>query len=591
MFRKTLLASAVLAALAVPALANYQQGYIAYTEGRYTSAYLEFKVSADNGNAPAQYMLGRLFNEGRGVDRDLVQAYAWYDVSARNGYAQAATARSVLAPQLTSYQLQTAVNLSERWSDGSVATLPSNSDNGTVPTPANYAPYSLYNLQLALNKLGYSVGTADGKIGPNTRGGIRAYQIDSGLPVSSEPSVALYDHVQATLSARAGNNQPAPTTSGPSASLIAEVQSELQLRGYPVPTVNGNLDSSTIAAIKRYQADASLAVDGKVSDTLLAQLRSGHSDPAADYRAQVTAVQTALNARGYDAGPTDGALGPKTRAAIRGYQSAEGLPVTGQIDQTLLTGLQIAGTGTTPTPTTGGTTATLIAAIEGELVRHNYAAGKIDGVMDTQSRNAISLFQRDVGLEVTGQPSQALLTDLRKSTHENNSEIISQLVWQIEGQLQDKGYRVGPIDGTLDADTRTGIEAFQQDAGLKINGQASNKLLASLENATANNGGDNGGNNVNLLSPSQTWEVEARLKARGYNVGTMDSKADAKTYAAVRAYQQDESLAVDGRLDEQLLRRLQQADAGQAPTRDLSNTEKGLLIIQGLLDHYAPKVQ
>lgn len=592
MFRKTLLASAMLAALASPALANYQQGYIAYQEGRYTSAYLEFKSSAEGGNAPAQYMLGRLFEEGRGVDRDIVQAYAWYDVSARNGYPQAASARTAIAPQLSSYQLQTALNLADRWASAAVATpTPSNPDSGVSPTTASYAPYSLYNLQVALNKLGYSAGAADGLIGPKTRGAIRAYQIDSGLPVSSEPSLALYDHVQQTIAERAGNAQPSPSPSGPSASLIAEVQSELRLRGYAIPSITGQLDSATITAIKRYQADASLSVDGQVTDTLLAQLRSGHSDPAADYRAQVKSVQTALNAHGFDAGPADGALGPRTRAAIRGYQAAEGLSVTGQIDDSLLASLQIAGSGSSDTASSGGSSATVIASIEGELIKHNYAAGRIDGVMDTQARDAIALYQRDAGLTITGQPSQALLDSLRQTTLQNDSEVLSQLVWQIEGELDDKGYVHGPVDGTLDAETRSGIEAFQKEAGLKVNGKASQRLLASLQETDGDSAGDDGQQNVNLLTAHQTWELEARLKARGYDVGQLDTKADAKTYAAVRAYQKNEGLAVTGRLDEQLLHRLQLADAGKEQTRQLSDTEKGLMIIQGLLDRYAPAVQ
>src|SRR5690606_25117263 len=114
---------------------------------------------------------------------------------------------------------------------------------------------------------------------------------------------------------------------------------------------------------------ASLTADGQVSDALLAQLRSGRSDPAADYRAQVKSVQAALNARGFDAGPADGALGPRTRAAIRAYQIETGLPTSGAIDDALLASLEIASTPTTPA--TGGSGTTVIAAIEGELVRRN----------------------------------------------------------------------------------------------------------------------------------------------------------------------------------------------------------------------------
>ena len=43
-------------------------------------------------------------------------------------------------------------------------------------------------------------------------------------------------------------------------------------------------------------------------------------------------VQEALQAKGYNPGPIDGVHGARTSAAIRDFQKAEGLTVTGQID-------------------------------------------------------------------------------------------------------------------------------------------------------------------------------------------------------------------------------------------------------------------
>ncbi len=52
------------------------------------------------------------------------------------------------------------------------------------------------------------------------------------------------------------------------------------------------------------------------------------------------ALQTALSAAGYDAGTPDGVIGSRTEAAIRDYQAANGLPVTGQPSITLLNGIR-----------------------------------------------------------------------------------------------------------------------------------------------------------------------------------------------------------------------------------------------------------
>ncbi len=54
----------------------------------------------------------------------------------------------------------------------------------------------------------------------------------------------------------------------------------------------------------------------------------------------VPQVQRLLNEAGFDAGPADGKMGRKTRRAIRRYQSANGLKITGDPDATLMRSLQ-----------------------------------------------------------------------------------------------------------------------------------------------------------------------------------------------------------------------------------------------------------
>lgn len=58
----------------------------------------------------------------------------------------------------------------------------------------------------------------------------------------------------------------------------------------------------------------------------------------------VKAAQRALRDRGYDPGPVDGSLGPKTRAAVKDFQAAEGLKGTGRLDADTMSRLN-DGTG------------------------------------------------------------------------------------------------------------------------------------------------------------------------------------------------------------------------------------------------------
>ena len=56
-------------------------------------------------------------------------------------------------------------------------------------------------------------------------------------------------------------------------------------------------------------------------------------------------VQTELARRGYYNGLIDGVIGPRSQTAIREFQVAEGLPVTGQIDDNLITALRATDPG------------------------------------------------------------------------------------------------------------------------------------------------------------------------------------------------------------------------------------------------------
>ena len=63
-----------------------------------------------------------------------------------------------------------------------------------------------------------------------------------------------------------------------------------------------------------------------------AAVPTGHDIAAKD---RIAALQNRLTILGYDPGPSDGIVGPRTRAAIRAFQRAGGLPVDGRFSQRL----------------------------------------------------------------------------------------------------------------------------------------------------------------------------------------------------------------------------------------------------------------
>ena len=76
---------------------------------------------------------------------------------------------------------------------------------------------------------------------------------------------------------------------------------------------------------------------------------------------QVKAVQQALKEKGHDPGEIDGKMGPKTQAALRDFQSQEGINASGRLDAETMSKLGIeakagAGTSSTGAGTSGSST-------------------------------------------------------------------------------------------------------------------------------------------------------------------------------------------------------------------------------------------
>jgi TPR repeat protein len=66
-------------------------GYQSYLKGDYQAAYEEWLPLAELGDAEAQYNLGVMYDEGAGVDQDLVCAASWYRKAAEQGFVDAQT--------------------------------------------------------------------------------------------------------------------------------------------------------------------------------------------------------------------------------------------------------------------------------------------------------------------------------------------------------------------------------------------------------------------------------------------------------------------------------------------------------------------
>ena len=66
--------------------------------------------------------------------------------------------------------------------------------------------------------------------------------------------------------------------------------------------------------------------------------------------ADTRAAQDALRTQGFDPGPSDGRMGPRTSAAISDYQRKNDLPVTGMLDDATMAKLEVRSTRSTDVP-------------------------------------------------------------------------------------------------------------------------------------------------------------------------------------------------------------------------------------------------
>lgn len=141
------------------------------------------------------------------------------------------------------------------------------------------------------------------------------------------------------------------------------------------------------------------------------------------------------------------------------------------------------------------------------------------------------------------------------SVEEMEPEMARAYIVGIQEELTDKGYRPGPIDGVMGSQTRAAIRAYQRDAGLPVDGIASNELLDHMKFVEPKVYA----RTTTAASSTTVLQVQGALATRGYYRGSLDGKTGPQTRAAVEAFQRDAGLTVTGKVDERLLQEIRLA--------------------------------
>jgi TPR repeat protein len=99
--------------------AQYYLGEM-YREGKgvpqsYDKAISLFSDAAEGNKPYPQYRLGTFYEAGTGVAIDLTAAYMWYDLSAILGYSSGAKKRDLLSSKMTPASIEKAKNMAKEW--------------------------------------------------------------------------------------------------------------------------------------------------------------------------------------------------------------------------------------------------------------------------------------------------------------------------------------------------------------------------------------------------------------------------------------------------------------------------------------------
>lgn len=304
-------------------------------------------------------------------------------------------------------------------------------------------------------------------------------------------------------------------TVGMSGSEVTSLQNDLVAAGYLARTVDGDYGSTTKEAVALFQKAKRLPVTGRADDDTRAAIERA---AGAGYRpgggvvyaegnrgSMISDMQVRLQTVGYLKGGIDGVYGEDTTNAVRAFQKAKGIPVSGAIDEMTYSALRNVDSSSASYESSGGE--------EGS----------------SASRGASLYIIGDSGSEVSS----------------------------IQRKLKKMGYLDGSVDGIYGGDTASAVKAFQDDEGLSSTGMVDGDTLARITSEYAAQSGET------VLSPGDSGKKVIRLQNKlllhGYNPGSVDGVYGEGTAEAVRRLQAEENLARTGIADGDVWDRLDSA--------------------------------
>lgn len=338
--RGRMLVLVALLGVASPGWADFVEGLQAYMRGDDATAVQEFRVLAVQGNANAQFYLGVMYNDGRGVPQDYEQALHWYRRAAERGVAEAQLNLGVMynagrgVPQDYGQALHWFRRAAERGLASAQFNLGMMHEEGQG-VPQDYA-LSLY---------WYRQAAAQGHAGAQNNLGVM-HEHGQGVPQDYVNAYFLYNLAAARSPAGRERERAVRNRDRMAARLTPAQLAEAQARArawHPAlsPSYSSHpLDTGGVLPAKQQEADSQEGASAGRS--LWDQLGLDEAAVgAASRQNMIRQVQQRLKKQGFNPGGIDGTLGPQTQQALRWFQNSKGLIATGVLDTKTLDALGV----------------------------------------------------------------------------------------------------------------------------------------------------------------------------------------------------------------------------------------------------------
>ena len=194
------------------------------------------------------------------------------------------------------------------------------------------------NLQQRLKQLGYYSGSSDGSFGDATEAAVMAFQLRNDLTVDGKAGPATQRKLYGT-----GSNSPISYSSlrpGDSGTAVRNLQYTLYELGYYDGNMDGDYGQTTSDAVRAFQIQNNLSVDGIAGSDTLAKLYSSEARAAKEASTEyetvrpgatgdiVYQIQDCLKQMGYLDEITS-VYDDKTTQAVVNFQKANGLEADG----------------------------------------------------------------------------------------------------------------------------------------------------------------------------------------------------------------------------------------------------------------------